>query len=98
VCERAVAPLLVAAVLPRRPEEKHDPDDDAEERHDGAEDEDLRHGTIIVPGRRCGQTTNALELGGSRCGGRDPPLSLQHARLLGRGEELVRLSRRARRR
>jgi hypothetical protein len=53
--ERAVAPLLVAAVLARRPEEKHDPDDDAEERHDGAEDQDLRHATIILPWRRRGK-------------------------------------------
>jgi len=57
VRERAVALLLVATVLARRPEEEHDPDDDAEERHDGAEDQDLRHGTIMVPGRRCRQTS-----------------------------------------
>jgi hypothetical protein len=57
VRKRAVALLLVAAVLAGRPEQEHDPDDDAEERHDGAEDQDLRHGTIIVPGRRCGQTS-----------------------------------------
>jgi hypothetical protein len=56
VGERAVAPLLVPAVLPRRPEEEDDPDDDAKQRQDGAEDEDLRHTTIIVPGRHVAQT------------------------------------------
>ena len=54
--ERAVALILVAAVLPGRPEEQDDPHDDADERHDAAEDQDLRHGTIIVPNGRSGQT------------------------------------------
>ena len=54
--ERAVALILVAAVLPGRPEEQDDPHDDADERHDAAEDQDFRHGTIIVPNGRSGQT------------------------------------------
>jgi hypothetical protein len=47
-----LTPLLVAAVLPGRPEEQRDPDDDPEEGDHRAEDEDLGHVDIIVPASR----------------------------------------------
>ena len=55
-CERAVAPLLVASVLARCPQEQHDPHDDAQQGHDAREDQDLGHDTTIIPDPCSGQT------------------------------------------